>query len=102
MRMHTHGANYVGSVHWAAVLDSITELKDTYEQEEEARILASSDHVLTLGPRLLYEPLQVTMADVIAAVPPRAVVDRMVARYFNTQGLVPQVLHCGHFLQEVW
>jgi hypothetical protein len=25
----------------------------------------------------------------------------MVARYFNAQGVVPDILHTGHFLQEV-
>lgn len=29
------GASYVGSVHWAAVLDSISELKDHYERKRK-------------------------------------------------------------------
>ncbi|RAK95572.1 fungal specific transcription factor domain-containing protein [Aspergillus ibericus CBS 121593] len=101
MRLHSHGANYVGSVHWAAVLDSISELRDHYEEEEEARMLAG-DHVLrpSPGPRLLYEPVQDTKADLLAAIPARPVVDRMVARYFNAQGVVPEILHSGHFLRE--
>lgn len=105
MRLHSHGvgASYVGSVHWAAVLDSISELRDHYEEEEEARMLATSDHVLlqSPGPRLLYEPIQATKAHLLASIPARPVVDRMVARYFNAEGVVPAILHSGHFLREV-
>ncbi|KGO58226.1 Transcription factor, fungi [Penicillium expansum] len=102
MRLHSHGTNYVGSFHWAAVLDSISELRDHYEEEEEARLLAANDHVLheSPGPRLLYEPVQTTKADLLAAIPARSAVDRMVARYFNAQGVVPEILHSGHFLRE--
>ncbi|UKZ84123.1 uncharacterized protein TrAFT101_000046 [Trichoderma asperellum] len=104
MRLHPHGigASYVGSVHWAAVLESISELRDHYEEEEEARMLATSDHVLLQcpGPRLLYEPVQATKAHLLASIPARPVVDRMVARYFNAQGVVPGILHSGHFLRE--
>ncbi|KAH0522939.1 hypothetical protein TsFJ059_006719 [Trichoderma semiorbis] len=106
MRLHSQGvgvgASYVGSVHWAAVLDSISELRDHYEEEEEARMLATSDHVLlqSPGPRLLYEPIQATKAHLLASIPARPVVDRMVARYFNAEGVVPAILHSGHFLRE--
>ncbi|KNB10472.1 hypothetical protein FOXG_10665 [Fusarium oxysporum f. sp. lycopersici 4287] len=104
MRLNSHGvgASYVGSVHWAAVLDSISELRDHYEEQEEARLLATNDHLFlhSPGPRLLYEPVQTTKADLLASVPARPVVDRMVARYFNTQGVVPSILHSGRFLQE--
>lgn len=104
IHLTSHNATYVNSVHWAAVLDSISELKDHYEKEEEARTLALSDHVPrdSPGPRLLYEPVQATKADILASIPPRPVVDRMVARYFNAQNSASlPVLHCGHFLQEV-
>ncbi|KAF4478620.1 hypothetical protein FAGAP_12266 [Fusarium agapanthi] len=96
------GASYVGSVHWAAVLDSISDLRDHYEEEEEARMLATNDHghLQSPGPRLLYEPIQTTKSDLISLIPPRPVVDRMVARYFNAQGVVPSILHSVHFLRE--
>ncbi|ROW12986.1 hypothetical protein VPNG_04700 [Cytospora leucostoma] len=102
LRMHSHGAKYVSSVHWAAVLNSISELKDQYEKEEEARMLTHGD-CLPLhgpGPRLLYEPVQANKADILASIPARPVVDRMVARYLNAQGVAPAVLHSGQFLRE--
>lgn len=52
------------------------------------------------GPRLLYEPVQATKAGILASIPARPVVDRMVARYFNTQGVAPAILHSGKFLRE--
>jgi hypothetical protein len=94
MRLHSHGANYVSSVHWAAILDSISELNDIYEREREVAMLASSDYVphYSPGPRLLYEPVQATKDEILSSIPARAVVDRMVARYFNTQGVAPGTL----------
>jgi hypothetical protein len=103
MRLHGHGAKYVGSVHWAAVLDSISDLKDHYEEEEEARMLSSSDQPYSSPcPRLLYQPIQATKADILASIPARPMVDRMVSRYFNIQSSAPiTVLHSGRFLREV-
>ena len=94
MRLHSHGANYVSSVHWAAILDSISELNDIYETEREVAMLASSDYVphYSPGPRLLYEPVQASRNEILSSIPARAVVDRMVARYFNIQGVAPGTL----------
>ncbi|KAJ5280358.1 fungal-specific transcription factor domain protein [Penicillium angulare] len=103
MRNHSHGASYVGSTHWASVLDSISELKNQYEKEEEARILATDDHIPTRGPGplLLYQPVQATKDEILASIPPRPTVDRMIARYFNLQNVTPlPLLHSGHFLRE--
>ncbi|KAJ5108586.1 fungal-specific transcription factor domain protein [Penicillium angulare] len=108
MRNHSHGANYVGSTHWASVLDSISELKDQYEKEEEARILATDDHIPHQGPGplLLYQPVHATKDEILASVPPRPAVDRMIARYFNLQNTTPlPLLHSGYFLrkyEEFW
>ena len=91
MRLHSHGANYVSSVHWAAILDSISELNEVYETEREVAMLASSDSVPRSipGPRLFYEPVHTTKEEILSSIPARAVVDRMVARYFNSQGVTP-------------
>lgn len=93
MRIHAHGVNYVSSVHWAAVLHSISELKDHYEKEEEVRKLDIGNDVPhhSSGPRLLYEPIHVTKADILTSIPTRPVVDRMVARYFIAQGVIPGI-----------
>lgn len=87
MRKHVHGANYVSSEHWAAILDNIAELKDLYKEEEQERMLAANDY--SSGPRLLYEPVQATRAEILASVPERPVVDRLVSQYFSAQGVMP-------------
>lgn len=103
IRIHPHGATYVGSAHWASVLESIADLRNHYEEEEEARLLATSENFEAecLGPRLLYEPKSVNELDIISSIPQRSIVDRMVAKYFNSRGVVPEVLHSGRFLEEV-
>lgn len=95
MRLHSHGANYVSNVHWAAILDSISELNDVYETEREVAMLASSDYVphYSPGPRLLYEPVQATKDEILSSIPTRPVVDRMISRYFNIQGVAPGIVH---------
>ncbi|KAI0097784.1 fungal-specific transcription factor domain protein [Hypoxylon sp. NC0597] len=91
MRMRSHGANYVSSIRWATVLDSISELKDHYKKkkEEAAGMLAAADYVprSSPGPRLLYEPVRATEADIPAFIPARPVVDRLVSRYINAYGV---------------
>jgi hypothetical protein len=89
--MHSHGTKYVSSVHWAAVLESVSELKDQYEKEreEEPWMEAANAYgpMYSPGPRLLYEPVHVTKEDMLALVPARPLVDRMISRYFNLFGM---------------
>ncbi|KAJ4417877.1 hypothetical protein N0V82_005934 [Gnomoniopsis sp. IMI 355080] len=90
--VHSLGENYVSSVHWSAVLDSISELKDQYDKEETARVLANSESPRhKSGPRLLYEPVHATKSEILATIPARPIVDRLIARYFNAQGVAPVV-----------
>ncbi|KAJ9150669.1 Nonribosomal peptide synthetase 14 [Pleurostoma richardsiae] len=102
MRMHPHGANYVDSAHWTAVLDSISQLKDHWEKEEEEKMAEPDEYELrdSPGPRLLYEPVQATKTEILASIPARPVVDRLVSRYFDAVGITPAVLHSGQFLRE--
>lgn len=78
-------AKYVDSSHWESVLDGISQLKDQYELEEEQRISATDNGPTeqTPGPRLLYQPVYTTRAEILASLPERPLVDRLVARYFN-------------------
>lgn len=104
MRRHSHGAEYVGSAHWAAVLDSISELKDHYKEEEEARMLVNNDHVpyRSPGTLLLYQSVNVTKAEILASIPARPVVDRMILRSIFLRDTAPlPVLHKKRFLAEV-
>ncbi|KAK3299485.1 uncharacterized protein B0H64DRAFT_317793 [Chaetomium fimeti] len=103
LREHSHGANYSSSVHWAAVLDSISELIDHCEEKEKEKKPAPHDTPMPSqlpGPRLLYEPVKVTKTDILTSMPARPMVDRMVARYFNALGIAPAILHSAQFLRQ--
>jgi hypothetical protein len=82
-------ANYVGSSHWAAVLNSIAELKEHFEQEEEMRNMCSGldspDCVRSSWPQLLYSSQGITKAEILSNIPPRRAVDRLVSRYFSLE-----------------
>ncbi|RKL26669.1 hypothetical protein BFJ72_g13629 [Fusarium proliferatum] len=99
------GANYVGSSHWAAVLDGIAELKDHFDNEEElshpdVQGVESPGAEMT-GPQLFYGCRKPASKDeILASIPTRPVVDRLVSRYFNSFEMSPAVLHSVQFLKE--
>ena len=75
-------ANYVGSSHWAAILDSIAELREHFEHEEEIRNTTIHNPVDSSWPQLLYGCQQATELEILSSIPPRRVADRLVSRYF--------------------
>ncbi|KAF9776099.1 Trichosetin biosynthesis cluster transcription factor tf23 [Fusarium sp. DS 682] len=98
------GANYVGSSHWAAVLDGIAELKDHFDNEEASHPDAQgadSPCAEMTGPQLIYGcPKPANKDEILASIPARPVVDRLVSRYFNSFEMSPAVLHSVQFLKE--
>ncbi|KAK3935596.1 hypothetical protein QBC46DRAFT_462003 [Diplogelasinospora grovesii] len=105
IRIRESDASYVSSAHWAAVLDSIAELRHLFEQEDEPQALTSDTVQLQHSfpsPRLLYSscPMHVTAVSILESIPPRPVVDRLVSRYFNVLDMASGVPHSGSFLRE--
>ncbi|KAF5675204.1 hypothetical protein FCIRC_7506 [Fusarium circinatum] len=107
MRSTGGGANYVGSSHWAAVLDGIAELKDHFDSEEEAAHSdvqgVESPTAEMTGPQLFYGyPKPASKHEILAPILTlsRPVVDRLVSRYFNSFEMSPAVLHSVEFLKE--
>jgi hypothetical protein len=94
--------HYVGSNHWAAILDSIADLRDYFDRDEQLRLAASPDqiqddtrdagNVKTQASRhslLLYGGhCSASQAEILTALPPKAAVDRYISYYFNRQELV--------------
>jgi hypothetical protein len=78
------GINYVSSSHWAAVLDSITDLRDRISRDEEAHSRVSDPVRPTASfpkSQLLYSCIEYgTSASILKSLPPRFTVDRLVAR----------------------
>ncbi|KAJ5553395.1 Fungal-specific transcription factor protein [Penicillium frequentans] len=104
IRIQESGVSYVSSSHWAAVLDSIAELRDHLEQDVKLRETITYDpnpHLFP-SPQLLYSGgcAHVTIESILESIPPRPVVDRLIARYFNDLDMASGVPHTGKFLRE--
>ncbi|KAJ8130990.1 hypothetical protein O1611_g2641 [Lasiodiplodia mahajangana] len=99
------GANYVNSEHWAAILDSISELKECFDQEKTEQPVQLISHSLPTdlsGPPLLFgcsRPPEI--GDILTSIPPRPVVDRLVSQYFNSFEISAAIVHSIQFLEEV-
>ena len=102
MRVSASELHYIGGDHWKAILDSIADLKDHFDREEQLRLATSPDEtqkhlgdagITKLHPSrhslLLYGGSQpASRAEIFAALPPKGAVDRYISRYFNRQELV--------------
>ncbi|RYP19262.1 hypothetical protein DL765_003463 [Monosporascus sp. GIB2] len=97
------GVSYVSSAHWAAVLDSIAELRHYFAEEDEAyeRIPDPIQSQASLArPHLFYSgSTHISTAEIFNAIPPRPVVDRLVSRYFNVVDLATGIVHSGKFFR---
>lgn len=100
MRLSASEVRYVGGDHWAAILDSIADLEDHFDREENFRLVDSPDQVQNYDgdpigglpvphALLLYGCKRATSrAEILAALPPKSAVDRYVSRFFNCLDLV--------------
>ena len=102
MRVSASELHYVGGDHWAAILDSIADLKDHFDREEQLRLAVSPDQIqddtgdagnvdihASRHSLLLYGGYRpASQAEILAALPPKGAVDRYISRYFNRQELV--------------
>lgn len=102
MRVSASELHYIGSGHWAAILDNIADLKDHFDREEQLRLVTNPDQIgddagdagnvnshASRHSLLLYGGYQpASLAEILAALPPKGAVDRYISRYFNRQELV--------------
>ncbi|KFY10598.1 hypothetical protein V492_04934 [Pseudogymnoascus sp. VKM F-4246] len=96
------GANqttYVGATHWAAILDDVEEMHSYFEETEEPDFIV--DDSTRPDMSLLFRPGSlVTKLDLIAALPEKGVVDRLVSRYFNSNSPALHIIHRPTFQKE--
>ncbi|PYH73109.1 putative transcription factor [Aspergillus vadensis CBS 113365] len=84
---------YVAGEHWAAILDSIADLKAHCDREEQIKMAESIEN-MSVKPShrhalLLYGcERAASRAEIVAAFPPKAAVDRYISKYFNYLDLV--------------
>ena len=96
-------ASDVESSRWTAILDSISELKDSLEEDHHIKEVGSGRMEMPIpdGPDLLLGGCKhTTKQDVLAAIPPRAIVDRLVSKCFSSVDIAPVILHSPTFLDE--
>ena len=95
LRLNGAGANYVNSAHWAAILDEIAELKDHINDEQNVDEEANpqpSDYGSSdwTRPQLIYGCTKLrTKEEILATIPTRPAVDRLVSTYFNSWEIPP-------------
>ncbi|KAI0474847.1 fungal-specific transcription factor domain protein [Xylaria cf. heliscus] len=96
--------SYVSSPHWAAVLDSIDDLRNHFAQEQETHprdFDPLQPPISSPKPQLFYcHPIYKTHASIIESLPSRPVVDRLVSHYFNILDIAPGIVHSNYFLRE--
>ncbi len=97
------GTTWVENDHWTAILDGISELKDSLEatQGDHENEIVFSDMLDSSGPELLLGGNKhVRHQEILAAIPHRSIVDRLVSQFFKSVEIAPMVLHIPTFLNE--
>ncbi|KAJ5413513.1 hypothetical protein N7465_005818 [Penicillium sp. CMV-2018d] len=92
MRISESELRYVGGDHWAAILDGIADLKDHFDRDEQLRLANTPDQLsdepahdpfrLRSGYALLLYGCRkiASRGEILAALPPKAAVDRYISR----------------------
>ncbi|KIW05761.1 uncharacterized protein PV09_03616 [Verruconis gallopava] len=91
LKLRQCGASYVQSAHWEAILTKIRGLKEDFVTNSKS----------PSGSHLFYGPHRHASQDeILAAVPPRPVVDRLMALHFDSYIITPYLIHGKKFLRE--
>ncbi|KAI1205253.1 putative fungal-specific transcription factor [Annulohypoxylon truncatum] len=114
MRLSASEVRYVGGDHWAAILDSIADLKDHFDRDENLKLANTPDQTQddsggdpvgrppSPHALLLYGARRANSRDeILAALPPKTAVDRYISRFFNRLDLVASsAVHGPTFVRE--
>ncbi|KAL4908907.1 hypothetical protein BDW74DRAFT_187388 [Aspergillus multicolor] len=114
MKISNSELQYVGGDHWVAILDSIADLKDHLDCEEQLKLAEEQDvgeqgnnsptdaaNLRPKGAFLLYGTRQASHDEILSALPPKYAVDRYISHYFNYLDLVSSAtVHGPSFLRE--
>jgi hypothetical protein len=77
--------NFVGSEHWEAILEDITELKIDLETPNTSEIVDSK-------PQLLFGINHASRSEIMSSIPPKPVCDVLISRWFKTMDMAPSKL----------
>ncbi|KAI1867981.1 uncharacterized protein JN550_006788 [Neoarthrinium moseri] len=95
--------SYVGGTHFMAILEDIDELKNYFEYPEEEEADANGDPYEPAGSPeflLLSKNVPRNREELLALLPERSVIDRLMMRYFNSNSPSQHILHKPTFSKE--
>ena len=104
--LENHETSYVSSAHWTAILDSIAELKNHFEDDDDGRNFTNPyseteqlSHIER--PILLFgSNKNGSKMEILSSIPSRPVVDRLISACFGAMDMAPVVVHGPSFLRE--
>lgn len=108
LKISKNETSYVGESHWTAILDSIDGLKrnladdpvagndDSPDDEEESTSAAGAESTAFL----LGSPRRVTRNDLLQALPPKRLCDRLLSQWFNAPDPFKPIIHAPTFQEE--
>ncbi|KAI1652307.1 uncharacterized protein F4817DRAFT_10341 [Daldinia loculata] len=99
------GVSYVDGAHWTALLDSISELKDYFQDGPESgpHSQIPLQPIPDYGPcpLLLYGRFaQSSKGEILSILPARSVADSLISKFFSSLDLTPALLHSGQFIRQ--
>ncbi|EGP87025.1 uncharacterized protein MYCGRDRAFT_71726, partial [Zymoseptoria tritici IPO323] len=115
LRIGKNGISYVGTSHWHAILNGISDLKreleDDDEEEEEELQAEQTQYTRPFGIEpldqtstgmgfMLGNPESKTREQLIAAVPEKRVTDRLLSLWFNSPDPFKNIVHGPTFQDE--
>jgi hypothetical protein len=82
--------NFVGSEHWEAILEDITDLKIDLETPDTSEIVH-------FKPQILFGKNHASRSEIISSIPPKPVCDVLISRCFRTMDMAPSkfTVHLG-------
>lgn len=96
--------SYVGSAHWASILDSISDLKnelDDNDAEIESNEWQNESNLSSSNANsLLRSPMRLTKPELLHALPPKHIVDKVLATWFNSSDPFITLIHKIQFENE--
>ncbi|KAJ4348952.1 hypothetical protein N0V95_005038 [Ascochyta clinopodiicola] len=103
MKLQDDESSYTESNHWTAILHEISDFKNLFRDSEgptnsDARVEQKTHPGLGL---FLDQPTTVTKVDILSVIPPRPIVDGLIAKYFSSADMpVTLIIHRNVFFRQ--
>ncbi|RAO69317.1 uncharacterized protein BHQ10_005329 [Talaromyces amestolkiae] len=88
-----NGATYIGTIHWATMLEDIEEVKNYFSEDVDEHSLDEESTRSGISLLLNHTGSPKTHHDLLVALPDRNIVNRLVSRYFNSNSPALHIIH---------